>query len=136
MADLAVTAANVLPGSSAKKVDGVAGASITAGQVVYLDTATNTFKLADCNSATVAARTPVGVALHGSLTGQPLVVQTAGPITIGATLAIGGAYFLSGTPGGIRPAADNVTGDYPASLGMPLSTTVLSLNIQAPGVIM
>jgi hypothetical protein len=27
-------------------------------------------------------------------------------------------YYLSGTAGGIRPVADNTTGDYPQVLGM------------------
>jgi hypothetical protein len=49
MADISITAASVAASSAASKVTGVAGATITAGQVVYLDTTTNTYKLADAN---------------------------------------------------------------------------------------
>jgi hypothetical protein len=59
---------------------------------------------------------------------------TAGPVTIGATLTAGVAYYLSGTPGGIRPVADNTTGDYPVILGIATSTTVLNVKIQEAGV--
>jgi hypothetical protein len=134
MADLAITAASVLPGTGAKIVEGTAGASVTAGQVVYLDSSANSYKLADCNSATAAVRSPAGIALHASATGQPLAVATAGPVTIGATLTAGVAYYLSGTPGGIRPVADNTTGDYPVILGIATSTTVLNVKIQEAGV--
>jgi hypothetical protein len=134
MADLAITAASVLPGTGAKIVEGTAGASVTAGQVVYLDSSANSYKLADCNSATAAVRSPAGIALHAASTGQPLAVATAGAVTIGATLTAGVAYYLSGTPGGIRPVADNTTGDYPVILGIATSTTVLNVKIQEAGV--
>jgi hypothetical protein len=134
MADLSITVASVAAGASARKVTGAAGATITAGQVVYLDTATNTYKLADCNSGTAAARSPAGIALHGSLSGQPLTIQTSGSLTLGATMTAGVAYYLSGTAGGIRPVADNTTGDFPVVLGIATSTTVLKMGIQEAGV--
>jgi hypothetical protein len=50
---------------------------------------------------------------------------------------VGGvAYYLSGTPGGVRPVADNTTGDYPLLLGMATSTTVLTVEIQFPNVVL
>ena len=134
MADLTITAANVIAGSGAKVSHGVAGESVTAGQVVYADSATNSYKLADINSATAAVRAGVGIALHASLAGQPLAVLTEGPVTIGAALTAGVAYYASGTPGGIRPVADNVTGDYPVLLGIATSATVLNVEIQRAGV--
>jgi hypothetical protein len=136
MADLTITAANVIAQNGAQRLVGTAGATVTAGQPVYLEASTQTYKLADVNSATAEVRVPVGIALHASLAGQPLAVCTAGPLAIGATLVAGVAYYASGTPGGIRPAADNVTGDYPVLLGMALSTTVLNVDIQAPGAIL
>jgi hypothetical protein len=134
MADLSITVANVAAGSGAVVVEGTAGATITAGQVVYLDSSTNTFKLADCNSATAAVRSPYGIALHGSLSGQPLAVQRSGSLTLGATMTAGVVYYLSGTPGGVRPVADNTTGDYPVALGIATSTTVLKMGILEAGV--
>jgi hypothetical protein len=135
MSDIAITAANVIAGSNSVRESGTAGATVTAGQVVYKDASdSNKFKLADCNSATAAARSPYGIALHASLAGQPLAVLTSGNITIGGTLTAGVAYYLSGTPGGVRPVADNTTGDYPVILGIAKSTTVLNVNIQEAGV--
>lgn len=134
MADLTITATSVVPGSGASITEGTAGASVTAGQVCYLDSTTNTLKLADCNSATAAVRSPYGIALHAAASGQPLAVLTKGPVTIGATLTGGVAYYLSGTPGGIRPVADNTTGDYPTIIGIATSTTVLDVKFHESGV--
>lgn len=134
MADLTITSASVLAGSGARRVIGTAGASVTAGQVVYLDSATATYKLADNNSATAEVRAPAGIALHAAASGQPLAVHTSGPITIGAALTAGVAYYLSDTPGGICPVADLASGEYPTILGIATSTTVLNVAIQSAGV--
>jgi hypothetical protein len=134
MADLVITAANVLAGSGAKKVAGTAGATITAGQVVYLDSADSEYKLADADSATAAVRSPAGIALHGASDGQPLTILSKGPITIGATVTAGVAYYLSPTAGGICPVADLLTGDYPTVLGLATSATVIEVDIQEAGV--
>lgn len=134
MSDLSITAASVLSGAGGLVAHGTAGASVTAGQAVYLDETTNTYKLADNNSATAAARDPDGFALHASATGQPLAVHTRGPLTIGATLTAGVAYYLSDTPGGICAVADLATGEYPTILGIATSTTVLNVKIQSSGV--
>ncbi len=134
MADIAITAANVLAISTARTADGVAGAAVTAGQVVYLDPASESYKLADCDSATAAVRSPAGIALNGAAIGQPLKILRAGPITIGGALTAGVAYYLSPTPGGIAPVADVLSGDHSVLLGMATSTTVLQVDIQESGV--
>ena len=134
MADLSITATSVVAGGGAKTVEGIAGAAITAGQVLYLDSTTNTYKLADNNSATAAARSPDGIALNGAATGQPVEVLTRGRVTIGATMTAGVAYYLSATAGGICPVADLTTGHYPTILGISVSTTVLDVLIHESGV--
>lgn len=134
MADIVLTAANVIAGTGARKCVGTAGATITAGQAVYMDPTDGKYKLADNNSATAAARVPAGIALHGASSGQPLSIQVEGPITIGGTLVAGVAYYLSDTPGGICPVADLAAGEYPTILGIASSTTVLNLQIQQSGV--
>ena len=133
MADLSITAANVVPGSDAVRESGTAGATITAGQLVYLDTSDMKFKLADSNGAS-ALRVPNGIALNGASNGQPLSIQKGGDITIGATLTAGVAYYLSDTPGGICPVADLGSGEYPCIVGIAKSASVLSVNIQPSGV--
>jgi hypothetical protein len=135
VADLSITAANVIAGSGAT-VDrsGVAGATIAAGQAVYQDAATGKFLLADDNSATAAARVPVGIALNGASNGQPLAILRGGDVTIGATLTPGTTYYLSDTPGGIGPSADLASGEYPCVIGIAKSASVLHVSINASGV--
>lgn len=132
MADLTITAASVLADAAANTRQGVAGAALTAGQVVYLDSATGSYKLADSNGA-AALRSPVGIALNGAAPGQPVLIALSGPVTIGATMTAGVAYYLSDTPGGICPVADVGSGEYSTILGIATSTTVLNLKIQESG---
>lgn len=134
MADLVITAASVVKGADARTVEGIAGETILAGQVVYLAAATGKWMKADNNSATAEVRQATGIALTGSSLNQPIVVQKSGQITIGATLVAGTAYYLSDTPGGICPLADLLTGEYVCLLGLASSATVLNLDIQYPGV--
>lgn len=134
MSDLSITAASVLAGAGAKKKLGTAGATVTAGKVVYLDSSDSEYKLADCDSATAAVRSPAGIALNGASDGQPLVVLEEGSCTIGATLTAGTTYYLSPNAGGICPLADVLAGDYPVIIGIATSTTVLDVQIQEAGV--
>lgn len=134
MADLTITAASVLAGSSAAVEYGTSGATITAGKAVYKSASDKKWKLADNNDATAEVRRATGIALTGSSDGQPVAVLTGGDITIGATLTAGTAYYLSDTPGGICPLADLASGEYVCLLGIAKSTTVLAVDIQYPGV--
>jgi hypothetical protein len=135
MADLSVTAANVVKGADAAVVTRVAGAAITAGQTVYEDpNDSNKFKLCDADAATATARTTRGIALNGAAANQPLAVQTGGRITIGATVVPGTVYVQSDTAGGIMPATDLEAGDFVTVLGVGVSATEIDLNIHASGV--
>lgn len=134
MAAISITAANVVRGSDARVTGGDFGATVTQGQVVYLDSADNKFKLADADSGTASARAPVGVALNAGSAGQPGDVQTSGDITIGATLTPGLPYFLSpDTAGGIALIADVAIGDDYVQIGIAKSASVLTIDIQVPG---
>lgn len=134
MADLTITAANVMPGANAQTVTGIAGAALTAGKAVFLDTVTNTWKLAGSNSATVSERAANGIALNGASAGQPVEVQTGGDITIGAAVVQGVAYYTSGVAGGICPVADIVAGMQSQVVGIAKSATTLSLFFATAGV--
>lgn len=133
MTDISITAASVIPGSGATTRDTIAGATITAGKVVALDPATGKHVLCDTDHATAALRIAKGIALNGASDGQPMKVQTGGPITIGGTMTAGVAYYASNTAGGICPAADVAT-ERSVLLGIATSTTVLDLDIQDSGV--
>lgn len=135
MADLTVTAANVVAGTDSVFEYGVLGATVTAGQVLYKDTtASDVWKLADNNGATALIRTPVGIALNGGSSGQPVKVHKSGSYTSGATMTAGLAYYLSDTPGGLCPIADVGAGEYVSFIGVATSTTVLKVNITVSGV--
>ena len=134
MADLVITASAVLAGSNAIKEAGTAGATITAGQVVYKDADDGKYKLADADAATAEERTARGIALNGASDGQPLTVIRSGDLTMNAVLTAGVDYYLSPTAGGICPQADLLTGDYVVALGYAESTTVLAVQIQYTGV--
>jgi hypothetical protein len=134
MADLVITAANVVAGADASITDGQAGEAITAGKAVYKSSTTKKWMLADSNSATAEARQAKGIALNGASLNQPVTVLTGGSVTIGAALTAGTAYYLSDTPGGICPIADVGAGEYVCLLGLAASASVLNVNIQFPGV--
>ena len=129
MVDLAITATQVLPGAESAGAtfeSGIAGVTVTAGQAVYLDSTTNTYKLAD-NNSTAPEAIVRGIALHGAAAGQPLKIQTGGPMTLGAGAAptVARPYVLSGTPGAIAPVADLATG---------MRTTILGVGIAGNGI--
>jgi hypothetical protein len=132
--DLSVTAANVIAGSNAQVEQGVAGATITAGQVVYRSSTSGKYLKADDDDATLEVRTPRGIALNGASDGQPLQILRSGDITIGATMTAGIPYYLSSTAGGLCPVADLTTGKYVVLVGIAKSTTVLSVAINYTGV--
>ena len=126
MADITITAANVVKGATAQTTTGVAGATITAGQTLYVDSAdSNKLKLAQATSTKYAV---AGIALHGASSGQPItyVTRDAG-LTIGGTVAVGVPYGLSDTAGGICPMSDNGTADYASYIGIGISVTKIAM---------
>lgn len=126
MADETVVAAEVLVDSGTITTDGILGATVTAGQTVYLDSATNTYKLADANaSATTAA--VVGIALNGGGSGQPVKVAIGGTMDPGFTVAVGEIYVQSANAGGIAPRADLASGWYTSVLGLGITASQLKL---------
>lgn len=134
MANLTITAANIIPGSGAKAIDGIIGATVTAGQAAARDPATGKYVLADSNHATAALRIPKGIFLNGGGDGQPCKIHTEGPLSFGAILTAGTDYWLSDTAGAICPRADVGSGENAVLLGLATSTSVLDVQIQNSGV--
>lgn len=129
-ADLAVTAGSVLKSSSAKVSEGVAGATITAGQALYVDTAdSDKLKLADADAAS-PANVFAGIALHGALAGQPIKYATKdGVFTPGFTAVAGDPIYLSDVAGGLtKTFGDLETSDVVTVVGVMTSSTVMNLN--------
>ena len=133
MADLSVVASSVLTaGGFPTTVTGTAGATITAGQVVYFDAAAGKYKLAQADSADTDS--VVGIAAHGASDGQPIQIITGGKVTLGATLTVGSIYVLSaGTAGGIAPVGDLAASEYVSILGVAQDTSTMLLGILNSG---
>lgn len=134
MADLSITPANVVPGANAQTRTGIAGATITAGQIVRINTADGKYVLADADAAGINTVTRFFMALHGASNNQPLTVLIEGDVTLGAVMTAGTSYYVSPTAGGIAPRADIVTGDNVILLGASRSTSVLVYRPLVPGV--
>lgn len=138
MADISITAANVLPSSAATIQQGTAaaGVTITAGVVVYQLTA-GTFGLAD-SDGTTPANTVAGIAINGCGPGQRFLYASEDPVfTFGGTCVVAtGALYLADTPGGItQTLGDLESGDKVIMLGVPLTTTTIYLKPLVGGTI-
>lgn len=132
MADLSVTAANVVAAAGATINRGPAGATITAGQQVYIDSSGNV-QLAKADTAAHAAS--AGIALNGGAAGQPICYASGGNVNPGATVAVGTIYIASpNNAGGIAPIGDATTGTYMTVLGIGTTTSNILLNIWNTGV--
>lgn len=131
MAALNQTAGNVVVFGSPAIAHRTAGATITAGMPVYMDTTdSNKMKAAKANAA--ATSICYGIALNGASNGQPLAVLRAqdSVINLGATVAAGIVYCVSdAAAGAIVPSADLNTGDYTSILGVGINTTHIRLGI-------
>lgn len=113
----------------------VYGATITAGQPVYQDTADNEFKLADVNLSELAANVQ-GVTITPGIDGGYGYIAISGAIVlVGTTMAVGETYYAGPTAGEIIPDADLTTGDRVTRLGVASSATVLELSIEATGIV-
>ena len=140
MAALTITPAQVIPSSGAQIRTGTVGAAttITAGQAVYLDSATSTILLADSDaSATTAAI--VGIALCGASTGQVVRYVTEDPaLVLGAgcgttdSMAIGDViYLFDTTAGGLtKTYADLESGDYVTVVGVCTVAASATINMK------
>lgn len=134
MADITVTAANVVTYSGATVASGTAGATITAGQLLYADsTDSSKLKLADADNSSATA-TIVGISLNGASDGQPVDYVTAGGINPGGTVTVGTIYVASGTAGGLAPHGDLMSNDYVSLIGVGTTASRIEMKIQNSGV--
>ncbi len=126
MAAISITAANVLHSSSATIFTGTAGATITQGQPIYLDTVTSTYKLANALTNSPVA----GIAMVGASANQDMVICSRDPNFAGGfTSSTGNVILVGNTAGTIQPYEDKATGWYVTSLGVMISTTRMNFYI-------
>ena len=120
MADLTVTPASVIPSANAVIAIGTAGATIVAGQTLYIDTAnSNVLKLHDSDGSALTS-TLAGIALGGAASGQQVRYVTQDPaLVLGCTMAVGDTLWGSETAGGLTATfADFEAGDFITVVGI------------------
>lgn len=126
--------------SGSQTTEGIAGATITAGQVLYLDSSTKTYKLADRDTETALAEAK-GIALNACSTGQSVRILTKGKIDLGTAgdTKVGKIYVVSTTAGGIDEVDDIALGvppdEYVTILGVGHTTQIINVNIFISGVV-
>lgn len=134
---LTITQANVAKSSAGASSSGVAGATITAGQLLYIDTAAyNVLKPTVATSATGSV--VAGIAEHGALLGQPIRYCTSdSAFTIGCTGTIGDTVWAYSTAGQmtITQAEGVATSTYTTAIGVYISTTQIRLNLTPAGAV-
>ena len=131
MASITVTPASVAKVSGNTKTV-TSGATITAGQAIYKDTADGNKYKAAINSA-LASCEAEGIALNGASNGQPVEMQMDGIIAIGGTVVVGTTYVVGGTAGAIAPNGDLTSGKYKTLIGVGNTTARIDLAIKASG---
>lgn len=130
MADLAPTAANVVPTTTTAKSAGTYGETVTAGMAVYKKASDSKIYKAD-NNVTTAEAAVVGIAINSGSAGQPADYATGGELTLG-TVTGGGAgvaVCLSSTAGGLCPDGDVSSTQYYSFIGAMISATVIQIGI-------
>ena len=131
MADLVVTATNVVKYTGARTANGIAGETIAAGQALYL-ASTGLLMKADDTTATKAAC--VGVALNGGAINQPIQYLTGGGLNPGAAVTVGATYGVTDTAGGVGLISERASADFITILGVATTTSRIEVAINRAGV--
>lgn len=107
--------------------------NIAAGELVYYDSDTSTYKKAD---KTAAANDVVGFAPVGVNSGNTGVFLGDDSIVTGASLTLtpGTVYYCEG--GAFVPYADLGAGDYVTQVAVAIDTTMLRLKFVATGTVL
>ena len=134
MADISITAANVHPGSASKILRVQYGVTVTAGQIIYLDTADAKYKLGDANaSTTTAGADGLLVAMTNGSADDYGLATSGGLYDVGASVTEGLIYVVSGTAGGIAPSADLASGWNCSVVGIGAASNQIDLQLYASG---
>ena len=135
MAAISITSTDVIAADGAvAKQEFIAGATIAAGDWVYIDTAnSNVLKLAQADG-TVLEATVFGMALNGGVAGQPILVAISGDVAVGAVLAVAMTYILSATAGKMDPVADLASSSYLSIVGFGTTTSNFRFHIKNSGI--
>lgn len=137
MADVTVVANDVRPpgnvNSDTRVIKGTLGATVTAGQAVYLNGASG-WSPTDADAQ--ASANAKGVALKGGASGDVVPIVIRGPIEGFSSLTPGTDYYVSTTEGGLCPYADLGAGDYPCRIGWARTATQLFVDPAPVGAVL
>jgi len=134
MAELTITAANVVKTATTSIQEGIAGGTLTAGMAVYIDTAASGV-LKACDADVLESSICAGIALHGAASGQPIKYATGGDLTISSVMTVGRIYLVSQTTAGsLCVDGDILTGDFVSIVGIASTATNLKIAINNSGV--
>lgn len=136
MADLSITATQVLPATSGANFEElVAGEAIDLGEVCYKKASDS--KAWRAKVLTAAEAAAIGVAVScAKAAEQKVVLQKSGSVTLGAGAApaVGTPYFVSDNAGKIAVLGDLGAADYMTYLGVGESGNKLKLGIVATAI--
>jgi hypothetical protein len=120
MGALAINTSNVIRSSQGSIFIGTAGQTITAGQPLYFDTVTSTYKLANAVGAS-PQYIVAGVAVDGASTNQDIVVCSRDAnFSPGHVINSGNIAILGNVAGQVNDIADRATGWFVTVLGVGL----------------
>jgi len=138
MADITITAGNVVPGSPNYAEPVKIGTTVATGKILVYDTATESWILASNASLALSGSGNAGnlrLALANGVSGQ--IVGAARPgskVTVGTVLTKGRWYVLS-TNGNISPEGDLTTADLSVLIGYAETTSLLVFSPVSTGVV-
>ncbi|WP_422036551.1 hypothetical protein [Reyranella sp.] len=140
MAALSITATQVLLVSGSHQ-DAVFGAAVTAGQGVYFDSVSGSWKPGQCDgTAAEAGADGYGIALCSAAAGQRGGLALPGAkVNLGAAAgaAAGTVYALGATAGALNPSGDMSSGNRvtPLALGIGGNQVKILAGAYDPGAI-
>ena len=126
MADYTISSIEVAS-SRSRATNVQAKVAITAGEAVYLDSATGKYDLADASAAATA--TVAGLAVTDAAIDGYFLYVAAEEVDLGAILTPGDFVYLSATAGKLCPFADLVSTNVVTQIGHATTTSNLKINL-------
>ena len=126
MADYTISSIEVAS-SRSRATNVQAKVSISAGEAVYLDSATGKYDLADASAASTA--TVAGLAVTDAAIDGYFLYVSAEEVDLGAILTAGDFVYLSATAGKLCPFADLVSTNVVTQIGHATTTSNLKINL-------
>jgi len=142
MADISITAANVVPPANAKLTTVIVAETVTAGMLLYYNSANGLWYKADALTAIKAGSGSVDslrMAMGAATAGQPVAVLSPGQVvTLGAVLQQGRDYALSATAtsGALTLISNLVNTNYRTYIGYALTSSTLQYDPLPSGIVL